>query len=140
MRLFAKIFGGEVREWFRGFPAGSIHNVNEFETIFLRKWERKKNSLHLLTQYNNLRRGPNEPVHDFSFRFKKTYNAIPVDVKPPPGAAKVHYVDAFSSEFTLLLSERRYATLDDMIEDATEVEVNLTTSNKSKQKHETKRV
>ena len=83
MRLFAKSFGGEVREWFRGLLAGSVHNVQEFETIFLGKWERKKNSLHLLTQYNNLRRGPNESVHDFSSRFKKTYNVILVDVKPP---------------------------------------------------------
>ena len=140
MRLFAKSFGGEVREWFRGFPTGSIHSVQEFETIFLGKWERKKNSLHLLTQYNNLRRGPNESVHDFSSRFKKTYNAIPADVKPPPGAAKLHYADAFSSEFTLFLRERRSVTLDDMIEDATEVEVNLTTSNKNRQRHETKRV
>ena len=88
--------------------------------------------MHLLTQYNNLRRGPNESVHDFSSRFKKTYNAIPTDVKPPPGAAKLHYADAFSSEFTLLLRERRSVTLDDMIEDAIEVEVNLTTSNKNK--------
>jgi hypothetical protein len=39
-----------------------------------------------------------------------------------------------------LLRERRFVTLDDMIEDATEVEVNLTTSIKNKQKHETKRV
>ena len=132
MRLFSKSFGGEVREWFRGLPAGSIHNVQEFETIFLGKWERKRNSLHLLTQYNNLRRGPNESVHDFSSRFKKTYNAIPADIKPPPGVAKLHYVDAFNSEFTLLLRERRYVTLDDMIEDATEVEVNLTASNKNK--------
>jgi hypothetical protein len=140
MILFSKSFGGEEREWFRGLPAGSIHNVQEFETIFLGKWERKNNSLHLLTQYNNLRRGPNESVHDFSSRFKKTYNAIPTDVKPPPGAAKLHYADAFSSEFTLLLRERRSVSLDDMIEDAIEVEVNLTTSNKNKQKHETKRV
>ena len=106
MRLFAKSFGGEVREWFRGLPIGSSHSVQEFETIFLGKWERKKNSLHLLTQYNNLRRGPNESVCDFSARFKKTYNVIPANVKPPPGAAKLHYVDAFSSEFTLLLRER----------------------------------
>jgi len=140
MRLFSKSFGVEVREWFRGLPDGSIHNVQEFETIFLGKWERKKNSLHLLTQYNNLRRGPNESVHDFSSRFKKTYNVIPSDVKPPPSVSKLHYVDAFSSEFTLLLREMRFVTLDDMIEDAIEVEVNLTTSNKKKQKHETKRV
>ena len=119
MRLFSKSFGGEVREWFRGFPAGIIHNVQEFETIFLGKWERKKNSLHLLTQYNNLRRAPNELVYDFSSRFKKTYNAILTNVNPPRGAAKLHYPDAFSSEFTLLLRERRSVTLDDMIIDAT---------------------
>ena len=140
MRLFAKNFFGEVREWFRVLPARSIHSFQEFKPIFLGKWERKNNSLNLLTQYSNLRRGPNESVYDFSARFKRTYNAIPADVKPPPGAAKLHYVDAFSSEFTLLLRERRYVTLDDMIEDATEVEVNLTASNKNKQKHDTKRV
>ena len=70
----------------------------------------------------------------------RTYDAILVDVKPPPSATKLHYADAFSSEFTLLIKERRSVTLDDMIEDAIEVEVNLTTSNKNKQKNETKRV
>ena len=79
-------------------------------------------------------------MHDFSSRFKKSYNAIPADVKPPLGASKLHYVDAFSSEFTLLLREIRSISLNDMIEDATEVEVNLTTSNKNKQNHETRRV
>jgi hypothetical protein len=42
-------------------------------------------------------------VQDFSTRFMRTYDSIPTDVKPPPGAAKLHYDDAFSSEFTLLL-------------------------------------
>ena len=117
--MFAQSLIGEVKEWFRGLPAGSIHNFHEFETIFLGKWERKKNSLHLLTQYNNLRRNPNESVRDFSYRFKKTYDNIPTYVKLPLGAAKLHYVNAFSSEFTLLLRERRFVSLDDMIEDAT---------------------
>ena len=90
MRLFVKSFCGEVREWVRGFPTGGIHNFQELKTIFLGKWERKKNSLHLLTQYSNLKRGPNESVYDFSAKFKKTYNAIPADVKPPLGATKLH--------------------------------------------------
>ena len=79
-------------------------------------------------------------MQDFSYRFNKTYDAIPTDVKPPLGAAKMHYVDAFSSEFTLLLRERRSGSLEDMMDDATKVEVNLSTSNKNKQRHETKRV
>jgi hypothetical protein len=95
--------------------------------------------LHLLTQYNNLKRGPNELVHDFSTRFKRNYDAIPADVKPPLGVAKLHYVDAFNSEFTLLLRERRCVSLTDIMHDAIEVEVNLTTSNKTKQKNETRR-
>ena len=140
MRLFAQSLTSEVKEWFRGLPAGSIHSFHEFETIFLGKWERKKNSLHLLTQYNNLRRNPNESVQDFSYKFKKTYDAIPTDVKPPPGAVELHYADAFSSEFTLFLRERRFVSLEDMMDDATEVEVNLSASHRNKQRHETKRV
>ena len=93
-----------------------------------------------MTQYNNLRREPNESVQDLSSRFKKTYNAIPADVKPPPSVAKLHYANAFSSEFTLLLRERRSVSLEDMMDDATKVEVNLSASHRNKQRHETKRV
>ena len=88
--------------------------------------------MHPFTQYNSLKRRPNESVHDFSSRFKKTYNAIATNMKPPPGSFKLHYADAFSSELTLLLRERIFVTLDDMIEDVIEVEVNLSASNKNK--------
>ena len=70
----------------------------------------------------------------------RTYDSIPADVKTPPGATKLHYVDAFSSEFTLLLRERIFVSLLDVMDDALEVEVNLSASNKTKQKNETRRV
>ena len=60
----------------------------------------------------------------------KTYDYIPADVNPPLEATKLHYPDAFSSEFTMFLRERRYVSLTDMMDDAIEVEVNLSTSNK----------
>ena len=71
----------------------------------------------------------------FSTRFIRTYDSIPIDVKPPPGVSKLHYVDAFSSEFTLLLRESRFISLIDMMDDATQVEVNLLASNKTKMKN-----
>ena len=132
MRLFAQSFYGEIKRWFRGLATISIHNFQEFEATFLRKWERKKNYLHLLTQYNNLKSGPNESMQDFSTRFMRTYDAIPVDLKPPLGVSMLHYVNDFSSEFTLLLRERRFVSLTNMMDDAIEVEVNLTASNKTK--------
>ena len=140
MILFAQSFSGDVKKWLRGLVAGSIHNFQEFETTFLRRWEHKRNSLQLLTQYNNLKRGVVESVQDFSNRFMKTYDSILADVKLPPGDVKLHYEDAFDSEFTLLLRERRYVSLTDMMDDAIEVEVNPVASNKTKQRNETIRV
>ena len=62
----------------------------------------------------------------------KVYNSIPTEVKPPPGASQLRYVDSFDNEFSLLLRERRYNTLDDMMSDAIEVEVNPMASVKIK--------
>jgi hypothetical protein len=94
MRLFAQSFAGEVKKWFKGLAAGSILDFPGFEIVFLRKWEDKKNPLQLLTQYNSLKRDPTEIVQEFSTRFMKVYNSIPDQVKPPLGAAQLHYVDA----------------------------------------------
>ena len=60
----------------------------------------------------------NESVQDFSVIFMRTYESILVDVKPPPGAAKLHYADHFDSEFTFLLRERRSTSLENMMQDA----------------------
>ena len=49
MRLFSQSFYGKVKKSFGGLAAGSIHDFQEFEVVFLRKWNIKKNSLHLLT-------------------------------------------------------------------------------------------
>ena len=49
MRLFAQIFLGDVKKWFRGLQANSIADFQDFENAFLRKWGDKKNPLQLLT-------------------------------------------------------------------------------------------
>ena len=70
----------------------------------------------------------------------KVYDVILAEVKPPVGAAQLHYVDSFDSYFALLLKERRSMSLNDMMNDSIEVEVNLMTSRKMKQKTETRKV
>ena len=67
------------------------------------------------------------------------YNSILVDIKPLVGAAKLHYTDAFDSDFSLLLRERKSATLPMMFQDALEVEVNMMASRKIRQKMETRK-
>ena len=132
MRLFAQSLAREVRKWFIALPTTNILHFEAFETSFLAKWGDKKNDLQLLTQYNNMRRSPNEMIQDFSARFIKVYNSIPTEVKPPPRAAQLRYDDSFESDFSLLLREMRSTSLDDMMSDPIEFEVNLMASGKIK--------
>lgn len=62
----------------------------------------------------------------------KVYNTIPSQFKPPPGSAQLQYVEAFDSEFTLLLCKRKSTSLVDMMNEAVEVEVNLTSARRKK--------
>ena len=80
-----------------------------------------------------------ESVQEFFARFMRSYDSIPAHVKPPPGAAQLHYADAFDSDFSLTLREKRSTSLVDMMNDAIEVEVNLMASGKMKQKTDSKR-
>ena len=72
-------------------------------------------------------------------RFMKVCDAIPAEVKPPVGAAQLHYADSFDSDLSLLLRERRSMSLNDMMNDEIEVEVNLMAYGKIKQKIETRK-
>ena len=53
---------------------------------------------------------------------------------------KLNYAKAFDDDFSLLLRERRSATLADMMNDSIEVEVNILASKKGKYRFETKKV
>jgi len=75
-----------------------------------------------------MRREPDEIVQEFSARFIKVYNSIPTEVKPLLRVARVRYVNSFESDFAFLLREITSTSLDDMMNDAIEFEVNLLSS------------
>ena len=130
MRLFAQSLSREEKRWFKDLPARSIPTFEDFQTLFLDRWEEKKSPLQILFQYNNLKKGNFESVHEFSNRFMRVYNSIPTDIKPLVGVAKLHYADAFESDFALLLRERKSASFPSMFKDDLEVEENLMDSGK----------
>ena len=53
MRLFAQSLYGEEKKWFNNIPTRCILNFDGFQTIFLDRWEDKKNPLQIITEYNN---------------------------------------------------------------------------------------
>jgi hypothetical protein len=74
----------------------------------------RKDHLYYLTEFVSLRKTNSEIVMEFIQRFNKLYNKIPAEVKPSQPAAKVTFVEAFEPDFSLLLRERRGATLNQM--------------------------
>lgn len=98
----------------------------------MRKWGNRTYPVQALTEYNNLRREPDETIQNFSKMFNKVFNSIPSRLKPPEALAQMRYTEAFDSDFSLLLRERESTTLVDMQNDAINVEVNMVATKKSK--------
>ena len=98
LRLFAQSLFGEAKKWYKYLPARSIPNFAYFQTTFLERWDDKHSPLQVLSQYNNLKKGGFELVHEFSSRFMRVYNSIPSNINPSPGAAKIHYQKILHNE------------------------------------------
>jgi hypothetical protein len=125
MRLFVQSLDGEVRKWFRGLPANSITNIDALDDTFMKQWGDKKDYLYYITEFGALKRKNGESVSDFTKIFNKMYSKIPDEIKPTETFAKITFVNAFDAEFSLLLRERRSATLSLMQEATIEVESNI---------------
>jgi hypothetical protein len=125
MRLFAQSLTGEVKKWFKALPAASIPDLVAFQRSFLDRWGVKKNPLQILSEYENIKRNQGEYVQDYCTRFNNLYNAIPTNIKPPPGLALIKFPDGFDADMYYQLRERDVATLEDMQKCAISVEANL---------------
>jgi hypothetical protein len=81
-----------------------------------------------------LKRKEGESVSDFSKRFNKMYNKIPVEIKPTEASAKITYASDFDPDFYLLLRERRATSLAHMQYATLEVESNVLATNRLRNK------
>ena len=112
MRLFAQTLTGDVQKYFKAFPANYIADLANFQRLFIDRWEKKMNPLQILSEYENIRRGPNETVQDYCTRFNNIYNAIPVNLRPPPDLALINFPDGFDTDMAYQLRERNLPTLE----------------------------
>jgi len=58
MKIFVQSLTGDVRTWFRALGANTIADPDALYQTFLNKWEKKKDPLHILSEYGNIKRGP----------------------------------------------------------------------------------
>jgi hypothetical protein len=125
MRIFVHSLDGEARKWFKALTPRSIDGIEALDDVFLRQWGDKKDFMYYITEFRSLKRKEGESVSDFSKRFNKMYNKIPIEINPTEASAKITYASAFDLEFCLLLRERRATSLAHMKYAALEVESNI---------------
>jgi len=112
MRLFSQTLVGDVKKWFKYLPIGHIVDLNVFHRLFINRRERKKNPLQILSEYENIKRAPNESVQDYCTRFNNIYNAIPANIKPPLDLALIKFPDGFDTDMSYQLREINPPTLE----------------------------
>jgi len=125
IRLFALSLQAKVKSWFKSLPDASISDFQQFVKVFLDRWMIEHNLFLIVEEYNQLKRLPGETVQQFSARFNQVYYSMPVDIRPPPRSALLHYPGAFDSEMEFQLRERDIATLHEMQNNAVNVEAHL---------------
>lgn len=123
--MFSQSLGREVKEWFNSLPTNSINDLLAFHQNFLNRWEVKKNPLQIFSEYENIRREVWESVQDYCARFNKTYNEIPINLKPPQDLALIKFPDGFDADMSYHLRERNSQTLEGMQRYVVSVEANL---------------
>ena len=96
-----------------------------FTNPFLIDGKRKKDPLHILSEYDTIKRGPQESVLDYCARFNNVYNAIPQNLRPPLDLALYKFPDGFDSDMAYQLRERAPQSLADMKNVVVSVEENL---------------
>ena len=112
MRLFAQTLTGEVKKWFKGLNYGSIADLAVFHRLFLNRWEKKRNPLQILSEFESIKSAPNETVQDYCTRYNSIYNEIPANLKPPPKFFLIKFPDEFDTYIAYQLRERNPETLE----------------------------
>jgi len=122
MRLFALSLQAKVKSWFKTLPDASISDFQQFVKVFLDRWMIGQNLFLIVEEYNQLKRLPGETVQQFSAIFNQVYYSMPVDIRPTPRSALLHYPGAFDPEMEFQLREREFATLHEMQNSTVSVE------------------
>jgi hypothetical protein len=119
--------------------SGSIARIEALYDVFLRQWGDKEEIMYYITKFGSLKIKEGESISDFSKRFNKMYNKIPVEIKPIEASAKITYTSSSDPGFCLLLRKRQVISLAHTQDETLEIESNVLAVEKNRNKAGTDR-
>jgi hypothetical protein len=125
MRAFSQSLKGDTKDWFKHLQTETISSWEELKNVFLKFWGRKKSLDLQLTEFYALKRQSNEVISIFSRRFSSIYYNFPKEIQPTEVVAMLHYTTTLHPDLSFLLMERRPKSLQQMFNDAQEIQHNI---------------
>jgi hypothetical protein len=125
MRAFSQSLQEDAQAWFRHLQPQSISSWDELREAFHRFWGERKSWNLLLSEFYAMRRMKDETISNFNRKFASLYYKLPKEVQPLEVTTMLHYVTTFQSELSFLLMERKSTSLQQIFNNAQEVEDNL---------------
>jgi hypothetical protein len=103
VRLLATSLRGKALQWFRGLNVGSIATWDDLGEALSKYFEDKSDYLSLVEQLTTIKRAPQEQMTDFNMRFQKTWDRIPIQVRPSAEHAFLYYLKSLNSDISVLI-------------------------------------
>jgi hypothetical protein len=125
MKLLATSLIEDAQRWFKAFPENHLETYEYFTKLFKRRWETKKDSGMLMTQFNQIKKKENETMSEFDTIFDKMYSQIPKDLCPSDAVVCLLYVNSFEGKFGFILRDKKPNTLALAKEYSAKIEENL---------------
>ncbi|KAH9299000.1 hypothetical protein KI387_030682, partial [Taxus chinensis] len=99
--------------WFRGLGAGSIQNWDQLCIALCGQFGERADNLSLLEQMTTIKRAPTEQMTDFNSRFQRTWERIPIVVRPTNEGAFLYFLKALNFDISVMIQSMGGITLPD---------------------------
>jgi hypothetical protein len=125
MKLLATSLTEDAQRWFKGLPDNHLASYEYFTKLFKRRWETKKDSGMLMTQFNQIKKKENETMSEFDtilISYIAKSQRICAHLKQ---LFHLLYVNSFEGKFGFILRDKKPNTLAQAKEYSAEIEENL---------------
>ena len=98
MKLFVQSLTEDAREWFKRLPQLSSMDWKDIEYCFKEQYGDKLNQSYILTEFNKIKRFPNESITEFNNRFQKRMYKLMQAMQVDEKVCLITYLNAFDGK------------------------------------------
>lgn len=102
-KILATSLKGKALEWFRTLAIGSITSWDRLGDALSKHFEDKSDNLSLVEQLTTIKRDPQEKMTNYNCKFLRTWNRIPVSVRPSAEHAFLYYLQSLNGQISVMI-------------------------------------